>query len=75
MYLQYVEFAGFDDDIDEDGDQNDGYEVGLQLPNPNADKTNAQQGKSLEALLATKNKRLLEELTKFRVCASFYSRP
>ncbi|PBK91487.1 hypothetical protein ARMGADRAFT_1106045 [Armillaria gallica] len=68
--MKYVEFAGFDDDIDEDGDQNDGYEVGLQLPNPNADKTNAQQGKSLEALLATKNKRLLEELTKFRILHS-----
>ncbi|KAK0212836.1 CASP C terminal-domain-containing protein [Desarmillaria ectypa] len=65
--MKYVEFAGFDEDIDEDGDQIDGYEVGLQLPNPNADKTNAQQGKSLEALLATKNKRLLEELTKFRI--------
>ncbi|KAK0454978.1 CASP C terminal-domain-containing protein [Armillaria borealis] len=68
--MKYVEFAGFDDDIDEDGDQIDGYEVGLQLPNPNADKTNAQQGKSLEALLATKNKRLLEELTKFRILHS-----
>ncbi|KAK0485802.1 CASP C terminal-domain-containing protein [Armillaria novae-zelandiae] len=68
--IKYVEFAGFDDDIDEDGEQIDGYEVGLQLPNPNADKTNAQQGKSLEALLATKNKRLLEELTKFRILHS-----
>lgn len=45
----------------------DGYEVGLQLPNPNAEKDHEQQGKSLEALLAAKNKRLLEELTKFRV--------
>ncbi|KAG7446277.1 uncharacterized protein BT62DRAFT_931725 [Guyanagaster necrorhizus] len=68
--IKYVEFAGFDEDVDEDGDQIDGYEVGLQLPNPNADKTNAQQGKSLEALLATKNKRLLEELTKFRILHS-----
>lgn len=49
-----------------------GYDVGIQLPNPNADKANAQQGKSLEALLATKNKRLLEELTKFRVRCLFY---
>jgi homeobox protein cut-like len=39
----------------------------LHLPNPNADKANNQEGKSLEALLATKNKRLQEELTKFRV--------
>lgn len=68
-----MEFAGFDDDIDEDGDQIHGYEVGLQLPNPNAEKEHDQEGKSLEALLATKNKRLLEELTKFRVCASIFS--
>lgn len=39
----------------------------MHLPNPNADKANNQEGKSLEALLATKNKRLQEELTKFRV--------
>jgi hypothetical protein len=39
----------------------------VHLPNPNADKANAQQGKSLEVLLATKNKRILEELTRFRV--------
>jgi hypothetical protein len=39
----------------------------VHLPNPNADKANAQHGKSLEALLATKNKKILEELTKFRV--------
>lgn len=41
--------------------------LGLHLPSPNADKANAQRGKSLEVLLATKNKRILEELTKFRV--------
>jgi len=44
-----------------------GYDTGVHLPNPNADKANAQQGKSLEALLATKSKRIQEELTKFRV--------
>lgn len=47
---------------------NNGYDTGVHLPNPNADKANAQQGKSLEALLATKSKRIQEELTKFRVC-------
>jgi homeobox protein cut-like len=62
---QYVEFAGLDEDADEDGDHGD--ESGLQLPNPNAQKANAHRGKTLEALLATKNKRILEELTKFRV--------
>jgi hypothetical protein len=41
--------------------------LGLHLPNPNATKANDKQGNSLEALLATKNKRILEELTKFRV--------
>ncbi|KAJ3803282.1 CASP C terminal-domain-containing protein [Lentinula aff. detonsa] len=65
--MKYVEFAGFEDDTEEDQPSPEGYETGVQLPNPNADKANAQQGKSLEALLATKNKRLLEELTKFRI--------
>lgn len=41
--------------------------LGLHLPNPNADKANAQNGKSLEVLLAVKNKKILEELTRFRV--------
>lgn len=63
--LQYVEFAGLDED--DDGDAVNGYDAGVYLPNPNADKANAQQGKSLEALLATKSKRIQEELTKFRV--------
>ncbi|KAJ7446265.1 CASP C terminal-domain-containing protein [Mycena galericulata] len=63
--MKYVEFAGLDEDADEDGDETD--KNGLQLPNPNAQKANAQRGKTLEALLATKNKRILEELTKFRI--------
>ncbi|KAG6866697.1 hypothetical protein C0991_011356 [Blastosporella zonata] len=57
--MKFVEFAGLDEDAD--GDDT------LELPNPNAEKANAQQGSSLEALLATKNKRILEELTKFRI--------
>jgi homeobox protein cut-like len=65
--LQYVEFAGGEDDAwlsdEELSDQPNGYDV--YLPNPNADKD--ARGKSLEALLAAKNKRILEELTKFRV--------
>ncbi|KIK67230.1 hypothetical protein GYMLUDRAFT_37309 [Collybiopsis luxurians FD-317 M1] len=65
--MKYVEFAGFEDDAEDDQHPTEGYDAGVQLPNPNADKANAQQGKSLEALLATKNKRLLEELTKFRI--------
>ncbi|KAJ6594099.1 CASP C terminal-domain-containing protein [Mycena capillaripes] len=63
--MKYVEFAGLDEDADEDDDHGD--ELGLKLPNPNAQKANAQHGKTLEALLATKNKRILEELTKFRI--------
>jgi len=54
---QHVEFAGLEE---EDSD--------LHLPNPNAEKANSQHGDSLEVLLATKNKRIVEELTKLRVC-------
>ncbi|TBU33882.1 CASP C terminal-domain-containing protein [Dichomitus squalens] len=62
--MKYVEFAGLEDDDDAtlNGDA-----LGLHLPDPNADKANAQRGKPLEVLLATKNKRILEELTKFRI--------
>jgi homeobox protein cut-like len=42
-------------------------EFGIHPPDPNADKANTQQGKSLEVLLAIKNKRILKELTRFRV--------
>ena len=64
---QYVEFAGLDDEELEDSFGENGGALGLHLPNPNAEKANAQRGNSLEVLLATKNKRILEELTKFRV--------
>ena len=47
--------------------------MGLRLPNPNADKANAQTGKSLEMLLVAKNKRIQEELTKFRVSAILHT--
>jgi len=56
---QYVEFSGFDAE--------DGEDDSLQLPDPNAQKANQQQAKSLETLLSVKNKKLLEELTRFRV--------
>ncbi|KAF8829096.1 hypothetical protein HHX47_DHR3000686 [Lentinula edodes] len=65
--MKFVEFAGFEDEPEDDQIQIQDHELGVHLPNPNADKANAQQGKSLEALLASKNKRLLEELTKFRI--------
>lgn len=62
-----MEFAGLgeDDSFGVDGDD-------VQLPNPNADKANVQHAKSLETLLATKNKKILEELTKFRVSDSTF---
>ncbi|KAI9572274.1 CASP C terminal-domain-containing protein [Boletus coccyginus] len=67
--LKYVEFGGLDDDIsDADGDDWSSHaSEGVHLPDPNADKANAQHGKSLEVLLASKNKRILEELTRFRI--------
>ena len=68
---QYVEFGGLEDDEESEGIpiNGNGDALGLRLPNPNADKANAQTGKSLEVLLVTKNKRIQEELTKFRVSA------
>jgi homeobox protein cut-like len=55
---QYVEFSG--------GDFNDN-EDDVHLPDPNADVANAKLNKSLENLLVSKNRRLLEDLTKLRV--------
>ncbi|KAG1717319.1 hypothetical protein EDD22DRAFT_856235, partial [Suillus occidentalis] len=54
-------------DLDDDRSSPDEDEDGKQLRNTNADEANAQHGKSLEVLLATKNKRILEELTRFRI--------
>lgn len=39
----------------------------MRLPDPNADKANAAHGRSLENLLASKNKRLQQDLTELRV--------
>ncbi|KZV74458.1 hypothetical protein PENSPDRAFT_206091 [Peniophora sp. CONT] len=72
--MKYVEFAGLEGDLDDD----EGYDVSsdeprspsLQLPNPNASKSNAQPASSLESLLAAKNKRILDELAKFRILHS-----
>ncbi|KAI0001319.1 CASP C terminal-domain-containing protein [Russula compacta] len=65
--MKYVEFAGLEGDLDEeDGLASDNH-LGLQLPNPNASKANAHPANSLQALLATQNKRFSEELTKFRI--------
>ncbi|GJJ06327.1 hypothetical protein Clacol_000518 [Clathrus columnatus] len=60
--MKFVEFANGDEDDAEDPSKLD-----VRLPDPNADKANSQYGKSLEVLLVAKNKRILEELTKFRI--------
>lgn len=68
-FCQYVEFGGMDE---EEGTDSDGLVVdnrlGLSLPSPNATKTNMQRTGSLEVLLAAKNKRIMEELARYRVC-------
>ncbi|KIM21551.1 hypothetical protein M408DRAFT_29456 [Serendipita vermifera MAFF 305830] len=56
--MKYVEFAA--------GDADEG-DLDVRLPDP---KANQAQAKSLETLLATKNHKLLEELTRFRVLHS-----
>ncbi|KAL1743372.1 CASP C terminal-domain-containing protein [Schizophyllum fasciatum] len=67
--MKYVEFAGLEeeDESEDGGAHANGDDSHLSLPNPNADKANARHGRSLEALLATKNKRILDELAKFRI--------
>ncbi|KAF7782308.1 hypothetical protein Agabi119p4_1684 [Agaricus bisporus var. burnettii] len=65
--MKYVEFAALEDASEESADEEDD---DLHLPDPNAEKANSKHGKSLEVLLATKNKRILEELTKFRILHS-----
>ncbi|KAH9009607.1 CASP C terminal-domain-containing protein [Lactarius hengduanensis] len=65
--VKYVGFAGLEGDLDEEDGFTSDNQLGLQLPNPNASKANAHPASSLEALLATKNKSILEELTKFRI--------
>ncbi|KAF8200663.1 CASP C terminal-domain-containing protein [Pholiota molesta] len=68
--MKYVEFSGFDANDDDDDHVTTDNDNDWYLPSPNAVKTNAKEGKSLEALLATKNKRLQEELTKLRILHS-----
>ena len=61
--LQYVEFGGMDD---EDAGHEPDNELGLSLLNPATKKT--EENKPLEVLLASKNARITEELTRLRVC-------
>lgn len=63
--LKYVEFSGFEDDAEDSDHQLNGYAVGAsEAP---AGESATLLPKSLEALLAVKNKRILEELTKIRI--------
>ncbi|WVQ84708.1 hypothetical protein IAT38_006864 [Cryptococcus sp. DSM 104549] len=61
--MKYVEFSGadFENDDDDTGD------TSLHMPDPNASVANKQLGRTLENLLVSKNRRLLEDLTKLRV--------
>ncbi|WVR07736.1 hypothetical protein IAU60_004779 [Kwoniella sp. DSM 27419] len=59
--MKFVEFSGADFEEDEDETS------GLTMPDPNASVANRSLGRSLENLLVSKNRRLLEDLTKLRV--------
>ncbi|KAH9485122.1 Protein CASP [Psilocybe cubensis] len=65
--MKYVEFSGFDANDDDGTLTNGNDDDDVYLPSPGAQKTSSRVGKSLETLLATKNKRLQEELTKLRI--------
>ncbi|PAV18777.1 golgi membrane [Pyrrhoderma noxium] len=67
--MKYVEFGGMEDN--ESSETVGINSLGLALPSPNpSTSTSQQQQNSLETLLATKNKRIMEELTKLRVANS-----
>lgn len=69
--MKYVEFGGMDDD-DAEGEVSSN-QLGLSLPSPNPSKAmSQQQNASLETLLAAKNKRISDELTKLRVSNSHF---
>jgi len=71
--IKYVEFAslnpedednaGYDDCSPESSSLN----LAIKMPNPNAEKANKQQTKSLETLLISKNRKLQDDLTTLRV--------
>ena len=64
-----MEFGGADEDeTTENGYLAEGTTLGLALPSPNPNKAfEKQQNTSLESLLASKNQRITEELTRLRV--------
>ncbi|WVR00235.1 hypothetical protein IAU59_007377 [Kwoniella sp. CBS 9459] len=59
--MKFVEFSGADFEDDDD------FSGSVSLPDPNASVANKSLGRSLENLLVSKNRRLLEDLTKLRV--------
>ncbi|WWC71958.1 uncharacterized protein I206_105917 [Kwoniella pini CBS 10737] len=64
--MKYVEFSGADFENDEE-ESSDYASPALTLPDPNASVANKSLNRSLENLLVSKNRRLLEDLTKLRV--------
>ncbi|WRT70279.1 uncharacterized protein IL334_007277 [Kwoniella shivajii] len=60
--MKYVEFSGADFEEDDEFSS-----PALELPDPNATVANKSLNRSLENLLVSKNRRLLEDLTKLRV--------
>ncbi|KAF8904459.1 CASP C terminal-domain-containing protein [Gymnopilus junonius] len=65
--MKYVEFSGFDANDEGEEPTLNGHDLDLYLPSPNPGKSNSGEGRSLDILLSTKNKRLQEELTKLRI--------
>ena len=67
---QFVEFGGIDDDRDPSYPDTASNGLGLSLPDPKASRANSAPNKSLEVLLAAKNTRITEELTRLRASTS-----
>nr|XP_019003298.1 homeobox protein cut-like protein [Kwoniella mangroviensis CBS 8507]OCF66759.1 homeobox protein cut-like protein [Kwoniella mangroviensis CBS 8507] len=64
--MKYVEFSGADSDVEDEEDFEESG-LSLKLPDPNATVANKSSNRSLENLLVSKNRKLLEDLTKLRV--------
>ncbi|GAA6023391.1 hypothetical protein JCM10207_002531 [Rhodosporidiobolus poonsookiae] len=65
--MKYVEFAGMDLDDVPGASGSTVADLEVRMPDPNADKANAQRGKPLENLLMAKNRKLQDEVTALRV--------
>ncbi|CAH7671413.1 protein CASP [Phakopsora pachyrhizi] len=74
--IKYVEFSSLNAEEEGEEEEEDlGHEesntssvnLTIKMPNPNAEKANRQQTKSLENLLMAKNRKLQDDLTNLRV--------